>query len=66
MTRRPIKHQIEWKTVGTMEQGMCQDSAMFQRKIDKWFQGINNVFRIANNYLIAGFDDLSREHDSAI
>ena len=39
---------------------------MFQMKIDKLFQGLPNVFDIANDILIAGFDDLGRDHDEAV
>ena len=39
---------------------------MFQRKIDELFQGLPTVFGIADNILIAGFDDLERDHDATI
>ena len=35
---------------------------MFQRKIDKLFQGLSNVFGIADDILITGFDDIYRDH----
>ena len=37
---------------------------MFHRKIDEIFQGASNVFGIADDILIAGFDDLGRDCDA--
>ena len=39
---------------------------MFQRKIDELFQGLFNAFAIAGNILIAGYDEVSREHDAKL
>ena len=39
---------------------------MLQRKIDKLFQGLPNVFGIADDILIAGFDDLSRDYNATL
>ena len=39
---------------------------MFQRKIDKLFNDISNVFGIANDILIAGFDANDRDHDASL
>ena len=36
---------------------------MFQRKIDELFQTLLNVFGIADDILIAGFNDLGKDHD---
>ena len=36
---------------------------MFQRKIDELFQGLPNVFDIADDILNAGIDDMDRGHD---
>ena len=38
---------------------------MFQ-KIYELFNGILNVFNIADSILIAGFDKLGREHDTTL
>ena len=35
---------------------------MFQKKINELFHGLPNAFGIADNILIAGLDDLGREH----
>ena len=39
---------------------------MFQRKMDELFQGQSNVFGIADNILIAGFDDMGRYHNATL
>ena len=39
---------------------------MFQSNIDKLFQGLPNVFGIADDILIAGFDDMERDHDATL
>ena len=39
---------------------------MLQRKIDELFQGLPNVFGIADDILIAEFDDLGRDHDAIL
>ena len=36
---------------------------MFQKKIDELFDSMPNVFSIADDILIAGFDELDRDHD---
>ena len=36
---------------------------MFQRKIGELFQGLPNVFSIADDILIAQFDEMCRHHD---
>ena len=37
---------------------MTTTGNMFQRKIDELFQGLPNVFGIADDILIVGFDEL--------
>ena len=39
---------------------------MFQKNIDKLFNDIPNVFGIADDILIAGFDADSRAHDTSL
>ena len=39
---------------------------MFQKKIDELFSGILNVFGIADENLIAGFDERSKDHDEIL
>ena len=39
---------------------------MFQRKIDELFQGLAKVFGIMDGILIAGFTDMSRDHDASL
>ena len=46
--------------------GMAPAGDMFQRKIDKLFNRIPNVFSIADDILIAGFDELGRGHDATL
>ena len=46
--------------------GIAPTGDKFQRKIDKIFHGLTNVFGIANDILIAGFDDLGRDHDEVV
>ena len=36
---------------------------MFQKKIDELSSNMPNVFGIANDILIASFDEKSRDHD---
>ena len=36
---------------------------MFQKNIDGLFNGMSNVFAIAVDILIAGFDEQGRNHD---
>ena len=36
---------------------------MFQKKTDQLFNGVPNVFGIADDILISGFDELGRDHD---
>ena len=36
---------------------------MFQIKIDELFHAISNVFGIADDILIAGFDELGKDYD---
>ena len=42
---------------------MASAGDIFLRKIDELFQGLPNVFGTADNILIAGFDDMGRDHD---
>ena len=42
---------------------MTAASGMFQQSIDKIFKDLPNVFCIADNTLIEGFDADSRDHD---
>ena len=39
---------------------------MFQKKIDELISGMPNVFGIANDNLVAGFDELDRDHDVTV
>ena len=39
---------------------------MYQKKIDELFQGLPNVFSIADDILIAGFSDMIRDHDAML
>ena len=39
---------------------------MFQRKKDKQFQGLPDMFGIAGDILIAGFNDMGRDHDATL
>ena len=41
-------------------------SDMLQRKIDEMFHGLPNIFGIADDILIAGFDDPGRDHDERV
>ena len=41
-------------------------SDMFQRKIDELFKGIPKMFGITDDILIAGFDELDRDHNEAV
>ena len=39
---------------------------MFHRKIDELFNGIPKVYHIADDILIAEFDELRRDHDATL
>ena len=39
---------------------------MFQKKIEELFIGMSNVFGIAHDILIAGFDDQGKDHDETL
>ena len=39
---------------------------MFQKKMDKLFSGMPNVFGIADVILIAGFDKQGTDHDDTL
>ena len=39
---------------------------MFQKKIDELFSGISNVFAIADDILIVGFDKQGKDHDKML
>ena len=39
---------------------------MFQKKIDELFSGMQNVFGIADNILIACFDKQDKDHDETL
>ena len=39
---------------------------MFQRKMDEIFKGLPNVFGIADDILILGYDADSRDHDRTL
>ena len=45
---------------------MAQAENMFQRKIDELFQGMPNVFGIADGILIRRPKDIGRDHDDTI
>ena len=37
---------------------------MFQRKINELYQGLLNIFGIADDFLIGEFDNICRNHDA--
>ena len=39
---------------------------MFQKKIDKIFNGMSNLFGIADDILAAGFDELGKDHNETL
>ena len=39
---------------------------MFQRKISKIFKELPNMFRIADDILVVGYDNDSRNHDNML
>ena len=39
---------------------------MFQKRIDELFRGMPNVFGIADDILIAGFNEQGRDHDAVV
>ena len=39
---------------------------MLQKKIDELFKGVPNVFDIADDILIAGYDEGDKDHDEVI
>ena len=39
---------------------------MFQKKIDELFSGMPNVFSIADDTLLVGYDEQGREHDEML
>ena len=39
---------------------------MFEKKVDKLFNNIPNVFGISNDILIAGFDEEGSDHDKML
>ena len=46
--------------------GVAPASDMFQKKIDKPFNGMFNVCSILDDILISGFDELGRDHDMTL
>ena len=46
--------------------GVLPNGNMFQRKMNKLFHGLSNVFDIADDILITGFDDLGRDHNEML
>ena len=42
--------------------GASPGGNMFQKKINKLLSGISNVFSIADNILITGFDEQGKDH----
>ena len=46
--------------------GVASAGDKLQRKIDEIFQGFSNVFGIADDIVIAGFDDLGRDHNATL
>ena len=46
--------------------GVVPTRDMFQRETEEMFHGLRNVFYIADDILIAGFDDLGRHHDETV
>ena len=45
--------------------GVAPSDDMFQT-IDKLFNGMPNIFGIADDHLYAGFDELGRDHDTTL
>ena len=45
---------------------MVLTSDMFQRKMDKLFHELPNVFGIANDILISGFNEQGRDYDETV
>ena len=43
--------------------GVAWAGDMFQKKIDKLFSGMLNVFSIANDILISGFSEQGTDHE---
>ena len=46
--------------------GVASTSDMFQRKINELFHDLSYVFDIANDILIAGFDELGRDDEETV
>ena len=45
---------------------MAPAGDMFQKKTGELFHGISNVFGISDDTVIAGFDELGRDHDATL
>ena len=45
---------------------MAPAGDIFQKKIEKLFNGMANIFSIADDILIVGFDELGRDHDATL
>ena len=46
--------------------GIASVGDVFQKKVDKLFYGMPNVFGIALDILIVGFDEIGRNHDATL
>ena len=52
------RYQYKWLPFGASPAG-----DIFKKKIDKQFNDMPNVFHIADDILITGFDEDGRDHD---
>ena len=50
----------------TLSFGVAQVGYMFPKKIGELFSGIQNVFSIADDILIAGFDEQGKDHNTTL
>ena len=50
----------------TLPCGVSPAGDMFQRKINKIFKGLLNIFGIADGFLIVGYDADGRDHDQTL
>ena len=55
------RYRYKWLPFGTTPAG-----DMFQRKIDEIFKDMPNVFGIADDILVAGYEADGRDHDKTV
>ena len=55
-----------WQTYIQLPFGVAPAGNMFQKKIHKLFTGMHNVFSIADDILIAGFDKQGKDHNTML